>query len=102
MPAEKPGQQEKIAQPAGPERVSPAKPTQPGQPVARPERVTPAKPSQQEKIPQPPAPERASPAKPAQPKPSAARPERVTPEKVGPEEKKRDQLEQPNPGENIR
>ena len=41
----KPSQQEKPAQPAGPERVSPAKPAQPGQPAARPERVTPAKPS---------------------------------------------------------
>jgi len=64
--------------------------------------VTPEKPSQQEKTAQPPAPERASPAKPAQPKQPAGRPERVTPEKVGPEGKKRDQLEQPNTGENTR
>jgi len=42
----KPGQQEKPGQPAGPERVSPAKPAQPGQPAARPERVAPAKPAE--------------------------------------------------------
>ena len=98
----KPSQQEKTAQPPAPERASPAKPAQPKQPAARPERVTPEKPSQQEKTAQPPAPERASPAKPAQPKQPAGRPERVTPEKVGPEGKKRDQLEQPNTGENTR
>ncbi|MHB8908914.1 MAG: DUF6600 domain-containing protein, partial [Syntrophales bacterium] len=81
----KPGQQEKPSQPAGPERVSPAKPAQPEQPAARPERVAPARPAQQEKSVQPPGRERVSPAKPAQPEQPAARPERVAPAK--PEQK---------------
>jgi hypothetical protein len=41
----KPGQQEKPGQPAGPERVSPAKPSQ-QEKVVRPERVAPAKPAE--------------------------------------------------------
>ena len=77
----KPSQQEKPGQPAGPGRVSPAKPAQPGQPAARPERAAPAKPSQQEKTGKPAVPERVSPAKPAQPEQPAARPERVAPAK---------------------
>jgi len=83
----KPSQQEKPAQPAVPERVSPAKPAQREQPAARPERVAPAKPSQQEKPAQPAVPERVSPAKPAQREQPATRPERVAPAKPSQQEK---------------
>jgi hypothetical protein len=83
-----------------PERVSPAKPAQSEK--ERPKLAAPARPGQQEKTGQPPTPERASPAKSARPKQPAARSERVTPGKVGPEERRRDQLEQPNTGENNR
>jgi hypothetical protein len=45
----KPSQQEKPGQPAGTERVSPAKPAQTVQPAAQPKRVAPEQPSQAEK-----------------------------------------------------
>ena len=75
----RPSQPERPGQPARPERVSPAKPAPPEQPVERPERVAPARPSQPERPGQPARPERVSPAKPAQPEQPVERPERVAP-----------------------
>ena len=79
----KPSQPEQAVQPARPERVSPAKPAPPEQPAARPERVAPARPSQPEQPGQPARPERVAPAKPSQPEQPGqpARPERVSPAK---------------------
>ena len=82
----KPSPQEQPRQPAGPERVIPAKPARPEPPAARPERVAPARPPQQEQPRQPTGPERVSPAKPAPPEPPAARPERVAPARPSPQQ----------------
>ncbi len=85
----KPPPQERLPQPARPERVIPAQPpARPEQPAARPERVTPVKPPPQERLPQPARPERVIPAQPpARPEQPAARPERVAPVKPPPQER---------------